>query len=188
MRLKHFAAALSAVSLLSFAAAACSERAGEQEVEQAATTTPEPPIEASALPDDAIASPAAETAPGSQADRGEEGARNLLNAWANALDNRDFARAWTMWGEGGKRSGMSQTAYAAQFAEYRSIVVGFGEGRVEGGAGSLYYEVPVEFTGVRADGTPVKRSGTIVVRRVNDVPGATPEQLHWHIERTTLAV
>ena len=53
MLLKHFAAALSAVSLLSFAAVACSERAGEQNVQQAATTTPEPPIEASALPDDA---------------------------------------------------------------------------------------------------------------------------------------
>jgi hypothetical protein len=28
--------------------------------------------------------------------------------------------------------------------------------------------------------------GDVVLRRVNDVPGATEEQLRWHIESTTL--
>ena len=57
-----------------------------------------------------------------------------------------------------------------------------GKGDVEGAAGSLYYEAPlvVEF----ADGRPSKR-GTIVLRRVNDVPGASEEQLNWRIERTS---
>ena len=184
MRFRHFAAALSAVSLLSFAAAACSERAGEQEVQQAATTTPEPPIEASALPDDALATPAAQAAPIAAADRGEQGAKSVLSAWANALESRDFARAHALWGEGAP----SKDAYAAQFAEYRKIVVSFGEGRVEGAAGSLYYEAPVNFTGILAKGTPIRRSGTIVLRRVNDVPSASPEQLRWRIYRTSLQV
>jgi len=30
-------------------------------------------------------------------------------------------------------------------------------------------------------------TGQVVMRRVNDVPGATPEQLRWHIESTTIA-
>ena len=83
---------------------------------------------------------------------------------------------------------VSESPFAAQFAEYRKIVVSFGEGRMEGAAGSLYYEVPINFTGILANGTPVRRSGTIVLRRVNDVPGATPEQLHWRIYRTSLQV
>ena len=184
MQLPHFAAALSAVSLLSFTAAACSERAESDAAQADATTTPAPPIESTALPDDAIATPAAQAAPASQAERGEAGAKSVLSAWANALEDRDFARAHAFWGEGAP----SEDAYAAQFAEYRKIVVSFGDGRVEGAAGSLYYEAPVNFTGILANGTPIRRSGTIVLRRANDVPGATPEQLHWRIHRTSLQV
>lgn len=63
MRLQHFASALSAVSLLSFAAAACSERAAEPtEARPGATAEPAPPIEASALPEDARP-PASEAVP-----------------------------------------------------------------------------------------------------------------------------
>ncbi|MCA1660926.1 MAG: hypothetical protein LC648_01680 [Novosphingobium sp.] len=56
MRLRYFAPALSAASLLSFAAAACSERAAESDVpaEAAETAEPAPPVESSALPADAL--------------------------------------------------------------------------------------------------------------------------------------
>ena len=58
MRLRYFASVLSAVSALSFAAAACSEQPPaepEANAEAQATTEPAPPIESSALPDDAVA-------------------------------------------------------------------------------------------------------------------------------------
>lgn len=57
-----------------------------------------------------------------------------------------------------------------------------GKGDMERAAGSLYYEAPivVDF----GDGRPSKR-GTIVLRRVNDVPGASEQQLNWRIERTS---
>ncbi|MFD2134310.1 hypothetical protein ACFSLT_01995 [Novosphingobium resinovorum] len=57
-----------------------------------------------------------------------------------------------------------------------------GKGDMEGAAGSLYYEAPivVDF----GDGRTSKR-GTIVLRRVNDVPGASGSQLNWRIERTS---
>lgn len=51
-------------------------------------------------------------------------------------------------------------------------------GKTEGAAGSLYISVPVVFTG-----DTLRRRATIVLRRVNDVPGSTDEQRHWHIER-----
>ena len=33
------------------------------------------------------------------------------------------------------------------------------------------------------NGQNVERRATAVVRRVNDVPGSTEAQRHWHIER-----
>jgi len=56
-------------------------------------------------------------------------------------------------------------------------------GRAEGAAGSLYVEVPVQVYGRGADGAAIDRRGTAVLRRVNDVPGSTPAQRRWHIER-----
>ena len=54
----------------------------------------------------------------------------------------------------------------------------------EGAAGSMFCTV----TGALADaGVPSSplRQGQIVLRRVNDVPGATPEQLRWHVQSST---
>ena len=51
----------------------------------------------------------------------------------------------------------------------------------EGAAGSLYYTAPV----VLIDGKE-RIAGEVVLRRVNDVPGATAEDLRWHIESHTL--
>ena len=180
MRYRYCAAGLLAASLLSFAAASCSDRG--QQPEPAASFEPPPPIESSSLPADAVPSGAAVPAAGAEAAKGEVGARQVLREWARALERKDFARAQAQW-----RDGLpSQGDYAARLAGYRTIELSFGEGRVEGAAGSLFYEAPLAFAGVRADGARVARAGTITLRRVNDVPGATPDQLRWHIERTTL--
>jgi membrane-bound inhibitor of C-type lysozyme len=56
-------------------------------------------------------------------------------------------------------------------------------GRVEGAAGSLYVEVPVVLYGRLTDGSEFHRSGRVTLRRVNNVPGATPEQLKWRIAK-----
>ncbi|HEX6859047.1 MAG TPA: hypothetical protein VF138_02440 [Caulobacteraceae bacterium] len=47
-------------------------------------------------------------------------------------------------------------------------------GRQEGAAGSIYLEVPAMIG---------DQAVTLVLRRVNDVPGSTPEQRRWHVER-----
>lgn len=56
-------------------------------------------------------------------------------------------------------------------------------GTVEGAAGSLFVEVPVVLYGRYVTGGEYHASGKAVLRRVNDVPGATAEQLTWRIER-----
>ncbi len=42
-------------------------------------------------------------------------------------------------------------------------------------------EVPLAVTFAGPDGKAVRRAGTVTLRRVNDVPGATEEQLSWRI-------
>jgi hypothetical protein len=92
-----------------------------------------------------------------------------LGDWANG------ARAWSLDAQ------MTPAKLQAEFGG-RGPKLAVGKGDMEGAAGSLYYEAPlvVDF----GDGKPSKR-GTIVLRRVNDVPGASEEQLNWRIERTS---
>lgn len=60
-------------------------------------------------------------------------------------------------------------------------------GAVEGAAGSLYVAVPVVLYGRLTDGRAYRASGEVRLRRVNDVPGATAEQLRWRIEQVAVS-
>ena len=175
-----------AVAALALALSACNQPApvpSESVEAPVATVEPSPRPSQTTAPPSAL--PVAEdlTAPTlvPEAEKGEKGARNILLEWARALERRDFARADAQWG-----AGASDAKSVAQFGNYRTITVGVGDGEVEGGAGSLYYEVPLTFTGKRTHEATVSRQGTIVLRRVNDVDGATPAQLRWHIAGITL--
>jgi membrane-bound inhibitor of C-type lysozyme len=70
------------------------------------------------------------------------------------------------------------------YAEYHAQVGG--PGAIGAAAGSLYVEVPVVIYGRLKTGAEVHQSGKAVLRRVNDVPGSTPAQRRWHIERIDL--
>jgi hypothetical protein len=56
-------------------------------------------------------------------------------------------------------------------------------GPAEGAAGSIYTTVPVVFYGQSRAGKAIRLPASVVLRRVNDVPGSTEEQRRWHIER-----
>ena len=176
--MKHPFPAVAALAL-----SACNQTAPAPEATQApvAAAVPAPP-EATPAP---TATPAGDnlSAPTlvPEAEKGEKGARNILLEWARAIERRDFARADAQWG-----AGAADAKSAAQFADYASVTVAFGDGDVEGGAGSLYYEVPLTVTGKRKNGASLTRQGTVALRRVNDVDGATPAQLRWHIMSVTL--
>ena len=161
------------------ALAGCSGRGTE------ADTARSPELETPAKPVDAETQGAQYTPPKltAEAAKGEKGARNVLLSWAKAMEDRAFASAFALYRKGGPASGESAADYAASFAGYKTITADIGDGAVEGGAGSLYYQVPVTLTGEAQDGAPYRRSGTITLRRVNDVPGAEDWQLAWHIDR-----
>ena len=55
-------------------------------------------------------------------------------------------------------------------------------GDEEGAAGSIYLSVPLTIRGRLGD-RETERSAITIFRRVNDVPGLTQAERHWHIER-----
>lgn len=106
----------------------------------------------------------------------------VLAFWGTAVELRDWATVRATWGDRGARSGLSDKAFAARWSSLLDPKVTIGKGEQEGAAGSLYYTAPVRIV----DGARIL-SGNVVLRRVNDIDGASDEQLRWHIESTTLA-
>ena len=114
-----------------------------------------------------------------------QGAANVMQTYFALLGERGYDRAWALWRDGGKASGQATAAaFAASFDRYSqyNALVG-GPGAIEGAAGSLYVTVPVVIYGRLRTGAEVHEKGEATLRRVNDVPGSTPEQRRWHIAK-----
>ena len=122
-------------------------------------------------------------APG--AEKTEKGARNVLLSFARAIELKEFDQAWAMLSPGDRQK-WSKADFTKLFADLGKITVAVPTGTMEGAAGSSYYTAPVTITANDADGRPVRIEGDAVLRRVNDVDGATPAQLRWHFDRVTL--
>ncbi|BBC74310.1 conserved hypothetical protein [Altererythrobacter sp. B11] len=178
-----------ALAALSLSIAACQQDADPAPapagVEGAAQPAPVPSPSPSPGPI-AGATPAAVASLTPEAEKGEKGARNVLLAWARALETGDYATAYAQYGDNGARSGMSAQEFADKWRRFKTITISVPEGQMEGAAGSSYYSVPATVVGKQQDGHPYRLEGEVVLRRVNDVPGATPEQLRWHLESSDL--
>jgi hypothetical protein len=103
----------------------------------------------------------------------------LLRYYAAALRARDWTAAAKAWGAG---SGVTAKTLKQSYDRADPPVLEVGKGEGDAGAGSQFYEAPVT---VRF-GNDTPERGSLVLRRVNDVDGATAEQLRWHIERSTI--
>lgn len=140
---------------------------------------PPAPGEAGGLPDDRT--PLSE-APFSA--ESAQGAANVVQTYYALLEQGRYREAWRLWGDNGRASGMSPEAFAASFAGYGELHAQIGApGEIEGAAGSLYVEVPVQVYRRLKSGEEFSRLGSVVLRRVNDVPGSTEEQRRWHLQR-----
>ena len=92
---------------------------------------------------------------------------------AAALQDGRWADAARAWGESGNAEALER-----RFGAGAPIRLTLERGETEGAAGSLYYSAPYRLR--RADGRV--ETGTLVLRRVNDVPGASAASLRWHVE------
>lgn len=101
---------------------------------------------------------------------------------AQLVEQRRFDAARRLYADGGAGSGLTDAQFDARFEEFETIDVAIGSPpRIEGAAGSLYAEVPLTMTGKLTGGAAYSRSGTVTLRRSNNVPGASEEQLQWRI-------
>ncbi|ESQ86483.1 hypothetical protein [Asticcacaulis benevestitus] len=111
----------------------------------------------------------------------------VVKRYYSALNAHDYDTAWQQWGEGGPPN-QTRAKFSSGFAHTRAthVTIGVLEPS-EGGAGSIYQNVPVVVDATLDDGTHQRFTGEYVVRRVNDVDGAAPAQLRWHIGSAKLA-
>ncbi|MBO0749955.1 MAG: hypothetical protein J2O44_05955 [Porphyrobacter sp.] len=106
--------------------------------------------------------------------------RTVAQAYFEALARGDFAFAVRVWDD----PVINDDRLKALFAGYKRPTVKIGQLQQEGAAGSSYCTVGGTLTDA-AQSSKAPRKGEIVLKRVNDVPGATPEQLRWTIQSST---
>jgi hypothetical protein len=162
--------------------ASCGPKANE-----AAPPAPEPapatapvqaPAPAPATPTPAQPAPPAAETPTPADEVTPEAAAEVAREYFALLGAKQYAMALALWGS----NAPSKDDLARQRDKYATYEAAVGKpGQQEGAAGSSYIEIPVKVAATLKSGAAEKLAGTVVLRRVNDVPGSTTEQRHWHI-------
>lgn len=143
------------------------------------------PGEPGGLPDDRTP---LEEPSGSIDPKSAEGAGQVMQLFGGLLEQEKFAEAYRLWSDNGRASGLSEAQFAAAYDKYAEIHSEVGKpGQSEGAAGSIYIDVPFRLYGKLKSGAPFNLVGPVTLRRVNDVPGSTEEQRHWHIAKSALS-
>lgn len=111
-----------------------------------------------------------------------EAAVDVVAEFTNLLKAKRYREAHRLW----SGDAISDARFAAKFKGYEIEGAAIGKpGAVEGAAGSLYVDVPLQLFAAKGDYTG-SLTGTMTLRRVNDVPGSTEEQRRWHIVKADL--
>ena len=103
----------------------------------------------------------------------------LVRSFVDLLNDRKFDEAYMLLGP----NAPPRSSFDSAWTQTQDLHVTPGNaGDQEGAAGSIYLSVPLTVSGTQS-GKRVNRSATAILRRVNDVPGSSEAQRHWHIER-----
>jgi hypothetical protein len=180
---------LCALLILAFASS-CSGRQTDQEgadsrtqpTEQATTTAPTSTDQATTMPQATTNAPTSQQAVSAPDPSSPEAAVQVIRDYYDAINNGEYERAYNYWNRNGSASDQTLEQFRQGFAETEHVDVQTGQpGREDAAAGSLFIEIPVTITATTTDQRIQRYSGTYSLRRVNDVPGATEDQLTWHI-------
>jgi hypothetical protein len=163
------------ISIFALACAACGESKTEN---QAVTPVAIPEADPRPIPNSLQPGPAAEDstplAEGAIDPKSAQGAAQVVQHFAALIEQRRFAEASTL----------GEEDFSAALDKDAEIHAQVGSpGAIEGAAGSLYVQVPLRFYGNLGSGKPFSQRAVATLRRVNDVPGATAQQLEWRIYR-----
>jgi hypothetical protein len=104
----------------------------------------------------------------------------VVGFYLEALSTHEYAQAALVWDD----PVIDAARLEAVFGSYKQAQVEWTEPFVEGAAGSLYCTVSGKLTDADDPAKPL-REGTLLLRRANDVPGATPDQLRWTLQSST---
>jgi hypothetical protein len=116
----------------------------------------------------------------------QAGAVAVLREYYEAIDARDYKRAYSAWGSHGP-PGQSLEEFKRGFADTNSVRVETGvASRMGAAAGSRYIEVPVTIVATTTLGDERRYQGTYTLRRVV-VDGAPEAARKWHIDRAEIA-
>ncbi len=108
-----------------------------------------------------------------------EAAGQVVQHYGALIEQKRFGEAEKLWG-----NAAAAKAATAKLKSYSEAHLQVGKPTdMEGAAGSIYITVPVVLYGKPSSAAAVHRSGDVILRRVNDVPGSTEAQRRWHIER-----
>ena len=139
------------------------------------------PLAPDAVGESASRDPAGNVDPAAGDGPGPEAAVEVVRAYYAAINAGSYARAYTLWSDGGNASGQSPQQFADGFDDTSEVAVEFmAPGRIDAAAGSRYIEVPVALRATRDDGSVHHYVGAYTLRRAV-VDGASEEQRAWRI-------
>jgi hypothetical protein len=108
-----------------------------------------------------------------------EAAGQVVQQYGGLIEQGKFAEAKALWGDA-----PAAARFRSDLAGYSQVHMEIGKpGDTEGAAGSIYTTVPTVFYGKLKSGGAFRRGASVILRRVNDVPGSSAAQRRWHIER-----
>ena len=108
-----------------------------------------------------------------------EAAGQVVNQYGALIEHGRWTASRQLWTDP-----EAAKTFEKNFRNDAVVHISIGEPGDQGAAaGSIYVTEAVTFYGKTNDGGDYRRPANITLRRVNDVPGSTEGQRHWHIER-----
>jgi len=104
----------------------------------------------------------------------------VVEFYLESLGGREWAKAALVWDD----PVIEAARLEAVFGGYKQLQLAWTEPFEEGAAGSLYCTVSGKLSDAQDPAKPPVE-GTLLLKRVNDVPGATPDQLRWTLRSST---
>jgi hypothetical protein len=111
----------------------------------------------------------------------------LLESYYNAVNRRDYARAYGYWETPPRNASLEQFAQGYANTAHVDVLVGLG---IQGGgaAGSVYTEIPALLIATHTDGSQQAYAGCFVTRRSNVPVGDAPTpDLNWRLYSASIA-
>ena len=98
----------------------------------------------------------------------------LLRSYYNAINRKEYARAWGYFGD--DKPARDFDAFARGYADTDSVELRTGTASEEGAAGSVYFQLPVAIRATGADGADKVFAGCYVARLAD--PGVQADDFH----------